>query len=1624
MALIMVVTSIALMTVLILAIFSVTETEFKSSGSFVASRSAKQLGDMSTAIVQAQIQNGQNTFTAPGQRTIHATQPGMVRVYTAGGTFTAAYKLFSSSTMKVAGNSENLLMQAAQLVPATWNTEPARYVDLNEPVIRPALAGGGALPAVYFPIIDPRAAYNFSGTQTPAPNQPTTQVEGFSYTADVSGVTLPTAGAPTDLRLPMPVEWLYVLQDGTLGTMAAGNNFVAAPGGGVPTTANPIVGRIAFWTDDESCKINVNTASEPTYMAAPYFFHDRDRRWAHFPATTGEFQRYPGHPATVALSSVLAPNLVLDPYLPGSGLTTAQVVAIKESIYELSPKINGGGSKAGTRPYTKDDFSGVNLETEEAQSVTLTDARRERLFASVDEMLFKDGEFLPATGRQEGRFMLPDGRTLFDHDTLERSRFFLTAQSRSPEFSSYGLPRICMWPIASEAQQPGGVSPENLATSFDNAIALCSTLRNTGAGGTIPHSYIFRRSQNLDATYDVTGSKAGFAVSQGLARNSQLLRYLDTQMSQLVWPRSSSLGASTNFTDKYGPDNVSQMAVQFFDYIRCVNLYDGVLARNNNGMASSGPTVYDRRDQAKPASYTFTNQRLTPRATQMSVETNTTASRDRSNDQDVLPGHGQVTPAVWEKSSGKVYRGFGRMFTLSELGFQFICTADGKNDNFALNMGAVRSGGGSAIRTEPTIDTKNPNASTPTNIGKAYPFMRTPANQTNPARWFSNLPPLEPPFPILYGCSTDPASPNHVSKHPGYWPEYWNYSLEVNRPLLETQKRIQAILLMETFCPSLGWTKFYPEYTIVFDGDYLKNIKVNNQTLFDTTGQIPVKSDGNLYEDNGVHSVGGHSGPTAMAGGRGGRPVSGAGAVRMGPDPAPFWVSNNTNKHNALKNYGLTSNFITVDRDQPMTLQFPAGEFVIRIYDTHDYQAANVTPIQTIRVNFANLNAPMTVPVPHLVGSQELGGDKGGRRSSNYYTQTNAQGQIQYWRSYQAPHFWCYNYAGCIGRAYGEPNAAWSGGTNPSMWTTAPRAWKPTESNSPDRQVTRGRLDTAAGGTGAGWTPIGSAQGVSMTDGYSDTTRTLVPAVGDYRMIAARFDVPAGMWMPHPNWNAQTTHIRSIHSFTGFGGTTEGGARLAYRDTDPNPDPRQATPVNPTIDAQLALSAGVTYSRVNPPTNNDPSINRIPDLPGKASWARAANRYGDFDNGISTARDGPYINKPDEGNFYAEQIERFVAGSPKRFYRAGYFFESWRNSDDWRTGIYMTPNRMVTSPVMFGSLPTGVWGGATAGGTTANLSSVAGVGEFADMPCRPWQTLLFRPHVRMTSGPNATGPNHPGESNPRDHYLLDMFFMPVVEPYAISEPLSVAGRVNLNYQIMPFTYIRRATAIHALMKGEFMTAVPNEDVVIAKGVKASLNSPGQWDVFFNDQTDRKFWHRPIDVVRTVRQFDEKFANDGNLNAASRGLFRTASQICEIYLVPEDKTGPNIRNVSPSNLSAANRKDAMDNFWDDHSTTGDNVRERPYSNLYSRVTTRSNTFRVHVRAQAIKKARSVDPGTFDPAKDAVLSEYRGSTLIERYIDPTDTNVALQDYGASATPLALPPLDTYYQFRTLETKRFNP
>lgn len=125
---------------------------------------------------------------------------------------------------------------------------------------------------------------------------------------------------------------------------------------------------------------------------------------------------------------------------------------------------------------------------------------------------------------------------------------------------------------------------------------------------------------------------------------------------------------------------------------------------------------------------------------------------------------------------------------------------------------------------------------------------------------------------------------------------------------------------------------------------------------------------------------------------------------------------------------------------------------------------------------------------------------------------------------------------------------------------------------------------------------------------------------------------------------------------------------------------------------------------------------------------------------------------------------------------------------------------------------------------------------------------------------------------------------------------------------------------------------------------------------------------------------------------------------------------------------------MANFWNNHLSTGDNTREAPYSNLYAKLTTRSNTFRVHVRVQTLKKALrgsesdgwAVDK--FTPGIDEVTGEYRGSFLLERYVDMTDLARAgtAADFttGDPLDETAHPPLDSYYRFRVIESKRFAP
>ena len=185
---------------------------------------------------------------------------------------------------------------------------------------------------------------------------------------------------------------------------------------------------------------------------------------------------------------------------------------------------------------------------------------------------------------------------------------------------------------------------------------------------------------------------------------------------------------------------------------------------------------------------------------------------------------------------------------------------------------------------------------------------------------------------------------------------------------------------------------------------------------------------------------------------------------------------------------------------------------------------------------------------------------------------------------------------------------------------------------------------------------------------------------------------------------------------------------------------------------------------------------RLPDVPSRVGnfVTRADGKPGDWDTGMGDQKDGAYINKPDEGD------ARFTG--MRLPYILGYFEEFAPPGQ-----THFSPNRQMPSALMFGSIPTGV------------------------QRFKPWQTLLFNPRPEDLTHPGFGTPRVPavGQSFtlPPDYLMADLFWMPVVEPYAISQPFATSGKINMNYQIQPFTYIRRSTGMHAVMKATKLPTV-------------------------------------------------------------------------------------------------------------------------------------------------------------------------------------------------------------------------
>lgn len=428
----------------------------------------------------------------------------------------------------------------------------------------------------------------------------------------------------------------------------------------------------------------------------------------------------------------------------------------------------------------------------------------------------------------------------------------------------------------------------------------------------------------------------------------------------------------------------------------------------------------------------------------------------------------------------------------------------------------------------------------------------------------------------------------------------------------------------------------------------------------------------------------------------------------------------------------------------------------------------------------------------------------------------------------------------------------------------------------------------------------------------------------------------------------------------------------------------------------------------------------------------------DWTSQAGSAADGGYVERADQDyqNFFIDITTGIFLGTPY-FSRqgiginsslsvAGVSTTSYANVSYTNNVSNFSISRQVPSPVQFGTLPEDMLNGWRTLCFSPNPSSVIDAGNLVTPVAAHPGPGVLRTTPDPVQPPYTTLPDHP---------LLDFFWVPVAEPYPISQQFSTAGKINLNYQMMPFPYIQRKTGLDAVLKSVWIYS-------IADTVTSSISTPQDYKAWYymsdplapagvnrsNKYADNTLMRTrfPINVDQTLSGFDVKFrAGD---------IFRSASQICDMFLYPNSPTtanSPVLTAESPAS-SLANIKA----WWlAKGMLTSDNGREAPYNAIYSRITTQSNTYTVHWKVQALKKATNNTSvaNTWVDGTDRVVSELRGSTLVERYLDPNagaTVASAIPDY---ANPNVYPnpnsatnpnPITYFYKWRVDNETYFQP
>lgn len=1612
-ALIIVLGFLVIISALTVAFFSSVNTELKASRNFAAGITTRQLADSAVQLIMGQISSATTRgIDASGVgHEAWASQPGMIRVFgtNSGGVYKesdvadAFFKLYSSDKMIVSGG-DLAAFNAATDYSNTWDQSPAFWTDLNAPVIVRDV-NNRATPR--FPIIDPRAYAVAIDPVNPVWNN---NVEGFYYdvNAGVHGVVGP--GNSDDQRLPMPVKWIYVLQDGTLTTPDAGGagttaTFDTAPAVKRPSATNPIVGRVAFWTDDETCKLNLNTAAghsenlnqlntayQNSLSSYAGSYWDTPRFYTQFeygiPGITGnqqngipdpskasgglalcqllqnEFQRYPGHPATTSLAPVFK-NLLTS-----------------EQIYAITPRYSGlnlsgalGSTQGGTTRIIVDPINTPgDLDNKELQPKT------DRLYATLDELLFA-AHVKDTPSDNPGYARVPintnvypalsnDPHAPINAQLLDSLRFFVTTQSRAPELNLFGQPRVSCWPV--RAEKSNETTGMNV---FDNLILFCSTV---GTPPAAPHPetmadqvpngayrYIFVRREVTNPTGNLgTQTRVDF-----LGDSQKQVEFTSTYTPDWKYTRNTTLlstylygflqrsipGVGKKFVgDKWtNAADAQGVLTEIFDYIR--------LANSQDTTTSQAPPA--KAIKFAPAGY------VTPS----------------------LP-----TPTGWAAG----IKGFGRMSTICEASLVFYYAGPQMDPTFNPGNGYYTNAGWS--HWDPVAPSSRyvrvyNDGTTNNNTGdRVYGgYMRA-------FLVFSTFDPMQG-----YAPKADPAAGD---------------------PKLSIECQWQNDFQVDTgdqqgFKP-IGFPTGAPVFT----------------TIYRAPGSTWGGRNTGGYEGF-MHTMSGAGTATApyktcwLPG-----PLS-ATTTLTAADYGETWVPTFTGTYSATSNHypflgqNIQRTFTSVASSNQEyypfqsiiskarsfnhsyvpnigsdVFNFKGGNITVKLYYGSSYANATVAPaLQTFTLTFPDASgwpipkgAPLTYLQPLKKTNEAMtpptrdpatwlnipkGTDYGDDPSGT------SQGATLGMRHF----YWVGN--GCF-FADAAANVRAAGGTAyknnlnfltslQASWSLATRlAWvSNVNGDSADPHTNSSGTPIDPGWYGNRWRcifqPGDTIRSLLYWDGNDASGAKMVGAKqtrsGDLRVAAVSSTIPATQFMPHPDYDKRISRACVLRGGDGTFvfpvGTSSPAPVLASGNSDAT---QEATLGNHIYLGANGLRLQPTRAFANLPWGGG-SIGNSAGVNGVMRTDSNGQYPGDFDSGMGDFPDGPFLNKQDEGNVIFSYVD---SSTQQKVFPVPYFTSTWAYQQPGNT--FTSPSRQMPSPAMFGSLP---------------AYPVSG---------NAWTTLSF--------SPVPAGDAHPGNiSNPKDHYLLDLFQMPVVEPFPISEPFSTAGKVNLNYRIAPFDYIRRSTALRGALYPLRLTAVASQYsspsstsnyLVYKTGTAATSGYPSGTPLTTN-------FRLRIDRNETMKALDGFF--DSGLTDPNKGFFRSATQICERYFYSQDSAPMKFNGVD-------DEANTMRTWWNAFGDlTGDNVREKPYVDLYPRICTKSNTYTVHMKVQTLRQTPG-HPTQWIEGKDSVLGEYRGSATIERYLESADPRFNPRNAG-SINP-DTKSLEPIYRFRTVYSRKFTP